>query len=63
MEKAKQEIDKKKDENKTETKIEDKMYPKIMICHVSIEEEEKDIINNILSKNPWLRDLNLEMEN
>ena len=63
MEKAKQEIDKKKEENKTETKMKKKMYPKIMISHVSIEEEEKDIIDNILSKNPWLRDLDLEMKN
>ena len=53
-------MDKKKDENKIETKIKGKMYPKIMLCHVSKEEEE--IIDNIWNKNPWLQDQDIENE-
>ena len=50
LNKAKGEIDKKREENRIEANIKEKRKPKIMLCHVSKEENEGKLIENIWNK-------------
>ena len=52
LDKAKKEIDKLESTKNLEVREKAKIKPKIMVCNVSNEEDEKEIVDSILSKSP-----------